>query len=329
MAEYPDRLRKAQKHLKDNFYESAIMECGRIIETGLKQLYRDLEKYCLQEQMENDFSHLRQEFFRKHKVDFNLRKAGLGGMILFATKTKFWIIVKSMCNSNLSFMPMINWRRVGELRNKSAHNIGLHDRNESVEMMFYTKVFLYDTGLIDGGELTTPEVLALRCLYCKGAFNRDFHYCPQCGKRLDHHCHNCGKGLSTHYLICPHCDSRRPEPVDEDEATDTYRKYAEAVWADWEVTPGEKEWLGQKRLELGLSPEMADRIETSIIPKNYHDFMNLIAAVNLDGVIDEDERGFLLRHADEMGLATGTAETLIHNARKDARRVRKKLLGVL
>lgn len=328
MSKYPESLRKAQKHLKDHFYESAIMECGRIIETGLKQLYHDLEKYCVEQGLEKSFNDLLQDFFQKRKEDFDIRKAGLGGMILIANHRGFWIVVKRMCDSNLSFIPMINWHRVRELRNKSAHNIGLHDRNESVEMLFYTKVFLYDTGLIDSGENPTPNILDLHCLHCHGAINRDFHYCPQCGNHLEYHCHGCGKNLLPQHRICPHCDTRRMEPGNGDEATDTYRKYAEAVWADWEVTPGEKEWLAQKRLELGLNPEEAARIETSIIPKNYHDFMTLIEVVNLDGVIDDDERFFLLMKAEEMGLTERTAERLINNARIDSKRVRQKLLGV-
>ncbi len=328
MSDYPNHLRKAQKHLSDHFYESAIMECGRILESGLKQLYRDLEEYCVQKGLQEEFKKLQHDFFRKRKKDFDIRKAGLGGMILFSEHKKFWVIVKRMCDSNLSFMPMINWTRVRELRNKSTHNIGIHDRNESVEMMFYTKVFLFDTGLMDTGANPTPDLLDLRCLHCQGAVNRDFHFCPQCGKHLEHHCHGCGKQLLPQHRICPHCDMKRMKPENQNKATDTYRKYAEAVWADWEVTPGEKEWLEQKRLELGLSPEEADRIEISIIPKNYHDFMNLIEAVNLDGVIDDDERIFLLARAEEMGLTEMTAERLIDNAQNQTKRIRKRLLGV-
>lgn len=330
MPDYQKRLHDAQEQLRQRFYSAAIRECGVIIETGLKQLYHRLDEHCRTNGMADTFSALRLEFFRERKEDFQVHRAGLGGMLLFANRTRFWTVVKTICDSNLSFIRMIQWQRVRVLRNDHAHGKAKPVRNDAVEMMFYTKVFLYDCGFIEGVERLEPDVSNLNCPHCKFSIQSGYRYCPGCGEYLVRSCHECRKKLEPNHNICPHCDTMCPGAAEDHEARDIFRRYAEAVWADWEVTPAEKEWLGKKRLELGLSPEEAERIETSIIPKNYHQFMRLIEAVILDDKIDTDEHQFLLRNADELGLSRKTAEKLIQNAKNNqTKRVRKKLLGLV
>lgn len=328
MNDYFQELRKAQGHFHKRFYPTAIRECGSIIETGLKELYRNLEQFLEEHGRALDLEDMHAEFENTKNEPFQFDRATLGSMLLFANKTRFWEHLKNMCESNLSFIPMINWYQVRHLRNESTHGRKILGRSDALEMLFYTKVFLYDCGLIEGISQADPEILDAHCLNCDFKINQEWNYCPSCGHAVDHYCHNCGRKLSPAYRICPHCDSQRMCRADVREAESIYRRYAEAVWADWEVTPMERKWLQTKRLELGLSPKEAEKVENQVIPKNYNQFLNLVAATNLDGVIDDDEEYFLTEKAKELGIAIEAAQKIINSSRKESNKIRKNLLKI-
>ncbi|MCA1764396.1 MAG: zinc ribbon domain-containing protein [Flavobacteriales bacterium] len=327
MEDYIKELRQAQHHFRHKFYSTSIYECGRIIECGMKDLYVDLEAYLEKEGLSQEFESMRQQFAnrRRDKEEFNYEKATLGSMILFARYSGFWDKLKSMCESNLSFLKMVNWSRVRKLRNDSAHNQDIFGRNEALEMLFYTKVFLYDCGLIEGMNHAAPEILDAHCAKCDFKISHQWNFCPNCSAEISKQCHNCDRALMAGHRICPHCDAPQPGTTNRDESVKTYKKYAEAVWADWEVTPLERSWLDNKRLELGINPEEAEKIETTVIPKNYHHFQNLIQAVNIDGVIDSDEEQFLMNKADHLEITQDIATKMISSSKKAGKKIRKSL----
>lgn len=321
-----DTLRRAQKHVRQHHYASSAQNCGALVETGLRQLYFDLESYCDQRNLTKDFEELNTAFFKSRNRNFDVRNAGLGGMILFVQHTDFWTILKQMCESNLSYLSMVNWHRVRMLRNKAVHG-GRINRQEAREMIFYTKVFLYDTGLVEGR--AEPEVFDLHCPRCSHSVKDGFNFCPGCGSELIRICNTCMKDVRPQYKICPHCDTSLADRPGEESANKfTFRENVKGVWADWEVTPAERAWLEQRRLELGLTPREAEQIEASVIPESYRHFMNLIDAVNIDGVIDEDEYDFLMGKRMEFNIPEITAETLIENTRQRAKVIRQQLLRV-
>lgn len=331
MEDYNQELRQAQHHFKHKFYSTSIYECGRIIECGMKDLYSDLKEYLDEQGLGAEFEDMRIKFSKRGKnkmEEFNYQHATLGGMILFARYSGFWDKLKSMCESNLSFLKMINWARVRQLRNDSAHNQEIFGRNEALEMLFYTKVFLYDCGLIEGMSHAAPEILDAHCTKCDFKISQQWNFCPNCSAEISRQCHNCNRALLAGHRICPYCDAHQPGISNHDESAKTYKKYAEAVWADWEVTPLERSWLDNKRLELGLKPEEAEKIEITVIPKNYHHFQNLIQAVNIDGVIDNDEEQFLMDKADHLEITEDIAIKMITSSKKAGKKIKKSLWGL-
>lgn len=328
MNDYFQELRKAQGHFHKRFYPTSIRECGRIVEIGLKELYENLEIHLEENDRSSDLQRMMSDFEMAKGEPFKFERATLGSMLLFARRTRFWEHLKNMCESNLSFIPMINWYQLRQLRNQSTHTGVVLGRSQALEMLFYTKVFLYDCGLIEGMNHADPEILDAHCLSCDFKINQDWNYCPSCGIGVDHHCHNCSRKLSPAYRICPHCDTPRVCRSDGNESEGIYKRYAEAVWADWEVTPLERKWLQAKRLQLGLSPAVAEKIEDKVIPKNYSQFLDLVAATNLDGIIDDDEESFLLEKAKKLGVNLEAAAKIIRSSRKETTKVRKKLLNI-
>lgn len=328
MTNYLGELKQTQQLFRSRRYESTVRECGRIIELGLKEMYSRLEMHLAESASEAEWAAMHERFALAAKDPFDCKKAGLGGLLLFARHTNFWEQLKSICESNLSFIKMINWTRVRQLRNKSTHEHAGYGDREAMEMLFYTKVFLYDCGLIESPANPMPELLSAHCLSCNYNVNESWNYCPQCSVPLHQNCAYCTTRLKPSHRICPSCDTPRACIAEHTVAEDTYKKYAEAVWADWEVTPMERRWLAEQRLNLGLSPSEAERIETSVIPENYHHFLNLVDAVNIDGIIDASEQQFLLEKATEMKVPEDAARKMIRNTAKDNKKIRKTLLSM-
>jgi hypothetical protein len=328
MKDYFKELKQAQNHFHNKFYPTSISECGRIIEVGLKQLYTDLESHLRQQESELSFEKMKTEFEVAKGVSFEFDKATLGSMLLFTRHTDFWNQLKNMCESNLSFLRMVNWGRVRYLRNHSTHSSEVMGKSDALEMLFYTKVFLYDCGLIQGMEHAAPEILDAHCMYCDFKINQDWRFCPSCGTNVQQNCENCGRNILSNHRICPHCDNVHLCKTDLKEAVQTYKRYAEAVWADWEVTPMERKWLLSKRLELGISPEEAEMVETSVIPKHYYHFLNLVDATNIDGIIDDDEVLFLMDKAGNLGISEDAANKIIRSSRNESKKIQKKFLNL-
>lgn len=328
MTNYLGELKQTQQLFRSRRYESTVRECGRIIELGMKEMYHRLEMHLAEKASETEWTAMHERFAMAAKDPFDSKKAGLGGLLLFARHTNFWEQLKALCESNLSFIKMINWGRVSQLRNKSIHEKTGYGDKEAMEMLFYTKVFLYDCGLIESPANPMPELLSAHCINCNYNVNESWNYCPQCSSPLHQHCSHCNNLLKPSHRICPSCDTPRACLAEQSVAENQYKNYAEAVWADWEVTPTEKRWLAEQRLNLGLSPAEAERIETSVIPKNYYHFLNLVDAVNIDGIIDANERQFLLEKAVEMKVPEEAARKIIGNTAKDNKKIRKTLLNM-
>lgn len=323
MSIYLRHLSKIQNEYRNKDYDACVRECGSAMEKGLRELYLSLQKHLQEQQMEEKWDALHNEFREKREADFNFDSAGFGGLIMFSQVTSFWDKIRIMCTSNLSFLNMINWYRARMLRNNTVHHRIKSTKNDATEMMFYAKVFMYDCELIDGMVSPAPMILGARCLECNESINREWNFCPHCAAKIIQPCVKCHRELDPAHRICPYCDTQRVCGVNHSESEQKYRAFAEAVWADYEVTPGERQWLNGKRLEMGLTLERANAIEKQVIPPHYHTFMTIIEAVNIDGVIDRAEREFLLMKAEEFNISLEVARKLIASAKGSPARIRR------
>lgn len=314
MEDYKDRLERIESLVKQKFYPSAILNSFRIVEIGLKDLYLQLKKYLQDREKEDLWNQLHVDFARIKSEPFEFQKASLGSMIMFAKHTAYWDYIREMCESNLRFVRMVNWDQIRRLRNKITHeNISI-SRDDALEVLFWTKVFLYESGLIPGKKNPITEVLEAECSACNFTVSLSWNYCPSCGKATKEGCPVCGQKNHNSNKICLHCDSVLMKTDNSKEEIKLYKSYVEAVWADWTVTPLERQWLQQKRLDLGITLEEAEKIELQIIPKNYFIFSEIIEATRVDGKIDRFEREFLRKKAVKLNIPHEAAENLIKEA---------------
>jgi HEPN domain-containing protein len=314
MEDYKDRLARIESLIRQKYYPSAILNSFRIVESGLKDLYLQLNSYLVDKEKENLWEQLHVDFERIRNEPFDFRKASLGSMIMFAKHTAYWDHIREMCESNLRFVKMINWDQIRRLRNKVTHENVSVSRDDALEVLFWTKVFLYESGLVPGKKNPITEVLEAECEACNFTVSLSWNYCPSCGKATKEGCPVCGQKNHNSNKVCLHCDTKLRDTENYKEEKKLYKSYVEAVWADWTVTPLERQWLQQKRLDLGITLDEAERIELQVIPKNYFIFSEIIEATRVDGKIDRFEREFLRKKAKSLSIPQEAAENLIKEA---------------
>lgn len=149
-------------------------------------------------------------------------------------------------------------------------------------------------------------------------------YCPSCGSEQSIKCLNCNRSLDKSWKTCPHCESQLTDDLFTEETNKLYKAYCEAVWVDYIVNADERELLRRKRLELGISEDLAEKIESEVADPNIIRFMDLIRAVLVDGKIDPLEMEFLHTNAKKLGIPLERAKKLI-----DSMRPRKKQIDPL
>jgi len=93
------------------------------------------------------------------------------------------------------------------------------------------------------------------------------------------------------------------------------------VYLDNVVNPRERALLDSKRLELGLTTKQAEMIERRCAPTRVVEYTHLVEGVLVDGVINDVERSFLKKKAEQMELDEWVAAQieLSVKARHDAR----------
>jgi hypothetical protein len=122
-------------------------------------------------------------------------------------------------------------------------------------------------------------------------------------------CPNCGIEVSNEWKICPECDAPLFEGGPE-AARETFRMLCRGAWIDLFLNTQERKMLEQERLKLGIGKKDADRIVQSEAPKGVAEYTLAVEAVLIDGKIDGDERSFLDRKADELGIPRDAAERI-------------------
>jgi uncharacterized membrane protein YebE (DUF533 family) len=93
-------------------------------------------------------------------------------------------------------------------------------------------------------------------------------------------------------------------------AQEEYRVYCEGSYLDGVVNIRERNLLDNKRLELGLTTEQADKIERQCAPENVVEYSRFVEGVLIDGIITEDERAFLQKKIKELNLDSWVAEQI-------------------
>lgn len=311
---YLKQLEEAENALQLEKYETCIQLCGKIVENGLKDLYKLQVKWS--KEMDIEFTLLEDyQASLGNQGQYSVENSTLFNVLKFYRISGMWNEVKKRVKSNLHFTEKIPWHELRFLRNDAVHIYTDFTREQAIEFIHHLKVFMYECELSEDPEKVKPHFLVNRttCKQCDENLIESWNYCPNCGTQNQYDCWNCKKPLETNWLRCPFCEAQQSEDPSAMEALKLYRAYCEAIWADHVVNSDERELLRRKRIELGISEDTADSIEQKVVDPAILSFIDLIEAVLIDGVIDQYEHEFLMKKAQELRLEEKIAVKLISN----------------
>lgn len=308
--------RAEEAFMLDN-YDTCVRLCGRLIERGLKDLY---SAQCDWYEKDGLSFNLSESFRENHSgfEKFTVSRSGLGRLCQFYRLSGMWDEVRRRVTSNLHFTDRIPWRDLVRTRNIATHGNASIEREHAVEFLHHLKVFLYECELVEDREQIRPEFIQrTSCHNCNNPLLKTWKFCPTCGTQHIINCKNCGSRMEPNWKICPNCNEQSCADQLTAETERLYKAYCEAIWADHIVNAEERDLLRRKRLELGLTEENAEEIEQSVINPAIVQFIGLIEAVLIDGVIDKNEKEFLMNRAKKMKVPESTALRLMDNLRSE------------
>lgn len=316
--DYLKTFNNAESKLQTEDYVGCIRDCGLIAELGLKELYERQKAWARRNRQ--SFTLLR-DFRKNHQAfrDFKPETASLFQLLKFFRIMKIWEQIQVRVESNLHFTKRIPWHDLRYVRNKATHSYYTFTREQAVEFLHHIKIFLHECELAE----TKPSVIfenRRNCLCCDLSLKQNWNFCPSCGAEQKCRCTNCKRELEIKWKVCPFCSQVKESDKMQEEAVRLFRAYCEAVWADDVVNAEEREMLRRKRLELGISEELAEEIEAEVVPHNVQIFSDLIQAVLIDGVIDDHEMEFLFTKAKNLEIPIPRAQRLV-NAMYSGRKV--------
>lgn len=317
---YLSEFKKADEAFHLQNYDSCIRISGKLVETGLKDLYKRQEEWY---NSKNQSFDLASSFSETHKgfENFSISRSGLSRLLQFYHLSGMWDEVRVRVNSNLHFTQRIPWRHLRCVRNDATHGSESLSREHAVEFLHHLKVFMYECELAEDLDEIKPDFIQQsNCRSCDRSLSKDWKYCPNCGEHHVIKCMKCGARLEPNWKICPHCNDQSRSDQLTSETERLYRAYCEAIWADHVVNADERDLLRRKRLELGLTEDKAEEIEKTVINPLIVQFIGLVEAVLIDNVIDENELEFLRGKSEKMEIPWSTAERLIENLRIETER---------
>lgn len=292
--------------MSKNEYSSCVLECGMIIEKGLRHRLKEL----LSELVDSQERQAILEAEMKHrKRNETITKFGLGQLCGVMQEARAWKLLRRQLTSDMRRVRYIPWNQVVEWRNAASHslpNINIGEM-EALQMYIWTKTFLIDCELVGEHNVVKPiedTVSAANCPKCKQAVKPHWKYCPLCGIGINLRCPNCKRQVSEKWGRCPWCDGKleRQALKESDFAKDEFKHLCKGVWLDGIVHRRERELLEKKRIELGLSCDEVQKIEAECAPRKNLVYTQLVEAVLVDKQITPQEKTYLERKAKELGI---------------------------
>ena len=308
--EYEKGLQSVGGLLKKKRWGLCIKECGALLERALRHLLQDLLD-SLKDKKVRDTILAAQKRIGKDKS--SIKSFRLPQLVDTLNEPEVLGELQKKVTSNLHKTKKINWDQVVEWYNTSTHSrdMATLDEGDAMQMAYWLKVFLYDCELAGRASTIAPipkEARSLEeCPYCKEPIKGDWKFCPECGVALKVTCKACYRVLAPDFRICPYCEthvSRRggAETDETQRALEEYRILCVGTYLDGVINIRERKLLYNKRLELGLTVEQAEKVERQCAPLNVVEYTRLVEGVLVDEVITKDERAFLQKKAKELNL---------------------------
>jgi TIR domain-containing protein/double zinc ribbon protein len=293
-----------------------VCKCLSLLESALRHIVRDLLDYTSDRGVKRTVHAACKKVgkvgFRGHKIDSILADVPLPQLIpVYRDATVFRELRKKM-RSNLQVSSRINWDHIVGTWRQVLDVASMADMKEedAANMLYWTKVLLYECELIKGSEEDISKPQAPRalsaCRICQAKVASDWVFCPHCGENLKLSCEACERALKPAFRICPFCETPVHRiPTGRDGVTtaeDEYRHFCRGAYFDGVLSVRERILLNEKRLDLGLEAGLAETIETECAPKNVVTYQRFLEGVLVDGVITETERRFLDAKAAELEI---------------------------
>jgi hypothetical protein len=325
--EFEQALRSAEDLLKEKHWTASIRKCGVLLEKAMQELLNHLLDSIEKEEAKKGIMEAEKKFGTRGS---SYKHFGLDQLIRMYNEANVFDELRKMLTSNLHKTKNINWDQVSEWYeiSKRKGDTGIVDEGDAMQMLYWTKVLLFDCEL--AGEAPTvlpvPEEKRSKdeCPYCEEPLKSEWNFCPECGAALKITCDACHRVLAPDFRICPYCESHvlrkgTAEPDSIQKAREEYRVLCIGSYLDGVINLRERSLLDGKRLELGLTSDEAEKIERDCAPENVVEYTRLVEGVLVDGVITEEERSFLQKKAAELKIdnwASGQIEEVVDALRK-------------
>jgi RNA polymerase subunit RPABC4/transcription elongation factor Spt4 len=315
--------------IRKKYWAQCVIQCLEIFESAMKYLLRGLlsspqdsrTKKAILATEKTILGKVPRGWSASVFEDFTLPQM----IRLYSEAELFPELKKQLCDPFYRTTTSTNWHKLEVLwyQTKDASGVTPCGEDDARDIAFWTKNLLYESKIL-GVDIrqrkpAIPSNPINVCASCNSSTTEDWHFCPQCGYSLKLECMACHKALQAEWRRCPYCDSpvRKTHETSADihKLEDEYRTLSRGAWLDGVVSIRERRLLDEKRLELGLGSDVADRIERECAPPNVVEYSRFVEGVLVDGIITDVEREFLDKKALQLGIdpwiAKQTEETLL------------------
>ncbi len=318
VGEYSKYIHDVEKLFNQKQWISCVRKCGTILEKGMRKLLSDLLDSS-KDKVIHDKTMKAQEEIGKGKAgfkDFNLEQ-----LHSLYKEAQIFDELRKYLTSNLQKIKMINWIQAVQWYSASKQEDSSNslDEDDAQQMLFWTKIFVYDCELAGKSDTVKPvpgPILIYKdCPCCTQPLETDWNFCPECGVALKVVCEACQRPLAPDFQICPYCETPvtlrgGPDMDRVRKAKEEYRILCTGAYLDGVMNARERALLDKKRLELGLSADDVESIERQCSPANVLEYTHLVEGVLVDGKIDDAEAAFLQKKAEQMKIDSWLARQI-------------------
>ena len=166
--------------------------------------------------------------------------------------------------------------------------------------------FLNEENNTDSTETVVVKKQKNNCLLkeCNSILEESWNFCPSCGTATKIICKCCGEELKPQMKICPYCETR-VKAISKKETQsniDELRMFVRGALLDNFLSPGEKKLLEEKRIELGVTEEDYLKLKEEYLDEDVKTYINLLETIGIDNNVSKEERDFLDKKKDQLGL---------------------------
>ena len=309
MMNFEESLNTANNLYLDGKYQASVRESGTILENLLKKLLNNI----LLGPNNDDKQIIINAEAKIGNGKTAIYSMGLGQVIGIFRISDGWSIVRKMVKDNCSFISKIDFDEMIELRNKAVHHPNESMSAEDAMDDFYLPVrrMLHKLELIGAPKPVTKVVKQnqkslANCKIdnCGYSLDETWKFCPSCGNQTTLFCTNCDEELNGKMKICPYCETLVTKLSKHEQQTgiDELRILVKGALLDNFINKSEKLLLESKRVELGISEEVFEKMIDDYLPDEVKKYTDHLESIAIDGIVSKEEREYLNRKIEQLSI---------------------------